>query len=42
MGAPPVTVSVDRGGRVAAVASGAVSGTTVRNLVEDVLTEAAA
>ena len=42
MGAPPVTVIVDRGGRVAAVASGAVSGTTVRNLVEDVLTEVAA
>ncbi len=41
MGAPPVTVIVDRAGRVAAVASGAVSGTTVRNLVEDVVAEAA-
>lgn len=41
MGAPPVTVIVDRAGRVAAVASGAVSGTTVRNLVEDVVAEVA-
>ena len=41
MGAPPVTVIVDRAGRVAAVASGAVSGTTVRNLVEDVIAETA-
>ena len=41
MGAPPVTVIVDRAGRVAAVASGAVSGTTVRSLVEDVMAEAA-
>ena len=39
MGAPPVTVIVDRAGRVAAVASGAVSGTTVRSLVEDVIAE---
>ena len=42
MGAPPVTVIVDRAGRVAAVASGAVSGTTVRNLIEDVVAETAA
>jgi thiol-disulfide isomerase/thioredoxin len=42
MGAPPVTVIVDRAGRVAAVASGAVSGTTVRGLVDDVVDETAA
>ena len=39
MGSPPVTVVVDRAGRVAAVASGAVSGSIVRGLVEDVLAE---
>jgi thiol-disulfide isomerase/thioredoxin len=39
MGSPPVTVVVDRAGRVAAVASGAVSGSTVRGLVQDVLAE---
>ena len=42
MGAPPVTVVVDRAGRVAAVASGAVSASTVRGLVADVVAEPAA
>ena len=39
MGSPPVTVVVDRAGRVAAVASGAVSGSTIRSLVQDVVAE---